>query len=424
MNETSTPDLKVIISGVNINNQNFEYSMAELAELAKANNMEVVGEISQNAERPVAGTYFGKGKIEEIKFFANDHHAQAVIVNAELSPTQIRNLEKQLELPIVDRTQLILEIFANRAKTKLAKTQVEIAQLEYQLPRLHSTDLNLSQQRGGSATNRGAGETQLELNRRTISKRIAHLKRNLEKIKEEQETQRKQRIRNEIPLVALVGYTNAGKSSTMNGILKATSTNDEEDKTVFEKNMLFATLDTSVRAVALPDKRQFLLSDTVGFVSDLPHNLVEAFQATLEEAKQADLLINVVDYSDPNYPEMIQTTVDTLKQIHAPAIPTIEAYNKADLRPDTPYPSVQGNTITYSAKDPKSITELLKLIEEQIYANYRTLDLLIPYTDGKAMAALAAKATILNQTPEETGTRFQVSLNPKDVHVFEQFEIK
>lgn len=245
---------------------------------------------------------------------------------------------------------LILDIFARRAKSKEAQMQVELAQLQYMLPRLVGLHASLSRQGGGTGggfKNRGAGETKLELDRRKIEDQIAKLRRDLEVVKEQRETQRKQRRKNEIPVVSIVGYTNAGKSTIMNQLLRKTE--HEEHKQVFEKDMLFATLETSVRQIELPDHKSFLLTDTVGFVSKLPHHLVKAFRSTLEEARDADLLLHVVDSSNEEYQYMMEVTNDTLHAVGVEDVPTVYVYNKADLA-NAEYPQVSGDTVWMSAK--------------------------------------------------------------------------
>ncbi|KRN28190.1 GTP-binding protein protease [Lactobacillus selangorensis] len=423
MEAETNPQTRVIITGVSQRRPNFDYTMTELGELATANDMQVVGDLRQIADRPIAATYFGTGKVAEIKAYAEEMDAAVILVNDELSPSQIRNLEKETGKTIIDRTQLILDIFANRAQTKQAKYQVEIAQLQYQLPRLHPSANRLDQQGGGGGlANRGAGETKLEMNRRVIQKRITHLRHALKEQEKTQETQSQQRAKSQLPVVALVGYTNAGKSTTMNGLLKLYSEHGAE-KQVFTKNMLFATLDTSVREITLPSHQKFLLSDTVGFVSRLPHNLVEAFKATLSEAVNADLIIQVVDYADPNYHDMIAVTDKTLAQIGAGDIPRIDAFNKADLRTDTPYPEINGNEIVYSATDKKSLAELATLIEQKIAAQYPTLTYLFPYTDGKALSALNEHAAILKQDYQENGTLVTARINPNSRDYWSKYEV-
>ena len=256
---------KAFIAGVNLKDPNFEYYMSELSNLTEANNMEVVGQARQNAENIIAGTYFGLGKINEIKAMAHGLKAKVLVLNDELSPVQIRNLEKLTKLRVVDRTELILEIFANRAKTKQAKLQVQLARLQYELPRLHPSENNLDQQRGGGFANRGAGESKLEMNRRTIGGQISAIKKELKAVSNQEEIKASRRNQSRIPKVALVGYTNAGKSTTMNGLLKVFD-HENSDKQVFAKNMLFATLDTSVRRIDMKNNFSFILSDTVGFI--------------------------------------------------------------------------------------------------------------------------------------------------------------
>lgn len=257
MKEVEVITEKAILVGVNLGSDpNFDYSMEELANLAEALEVEVVGQVTQNLERVNPSHYVGTGKIEEIKNYIDEIDANLVIFNDELSPSQIRNLEHDLECKVIDRTMLILDIFDRRANTREAKMQVELAQLQYMLPRLVGLHASLSRQGGGTGggfRNRGAGETKLELDRRKIEDQIARLRKELEYVKEQRETQRKRRIKNELPVVSLVGYTNAGKSTIMNSILRKIG--QEENKKVFEKNMLFATLDTSVRNIELADKK-------------------------------------------------------------------------------------------------------------------------------------------------------------------------
>ncbi|HJE14476.1 MAG TPA: GTPase HflX [Lapidilactobacillus dextrinicus] len=415
---------RVLIGGLNRKAPDFDYTMNELKELAKADNMEVVDQVVQNLDRMDAATYFGSGKVQEIAELANGLDIQTFVINDELSPSQIANLEKETKLRIVDRTELILEIFADRAQTKEAKTQVEIARLQYELPRIHPSANSLDQQHsggGGGLRNRGAGETQSELDRRVIRKRISDLKQNLKALEKSAATQRERRQQSGLPKVALVGYTNAGKSTTMNQLLARFDQLDAEKKQVFEKDMLFATLDTSVRTIQLPNKQQFLLSDTVGFVSHLPHNLVASFKSTLAEAADADLLIQVVDYSDPNYREMMTTTTQTLNEIGINNIPMIVAFNKADLRPDTNYPEGDGDDFIYSAKNPASIDALAKLITKHIFAGYHTVNLMIPFSESRILAELEAHTSIIEKDYTELGTQIKVVLDPIRYNKYQKF---
>lgn len=412
---------RAFIAGVNLNDPNFDYYMTELADLTEANNMEVVGRAEQKAENMVAGTYFGVGKINQIKSMAQGLKAKVLVLNDELSPVQIRNLEKMTKLRVIDRTELILEIFASRARTKQAKLQVALARLQYELPRLHPSENNLDQQRGGGMSNRGAGETKLELNRRTIGKQISAIKKELKAVASQEEIKASRRNQSRIPKVALVGYTNAGKSTTMNGLLKAFD-HDNSDKQVFVKNMLFATLDTSVRKIDIDNNKGFILSDTVGFISKLPHNLVESFKATLQEARDADLLVNVVDSSDPNMIQMVRTTQKVLNEIGAGNIPMITAYNKAD-RTDRNYPQIEGDDILYSATDEKSIRMLADLITKRIFAGYGEFELLLPLSDGKELAFLHEHAQVNKEEFKDDGVHVSANIAPSDQARFKKFMI-
>lgn len=424
MIENTPRKTKAFIAGVNLNDSNFDYYMTELANLTEAANMEVVGQARQNAEHIVAGTYFGLGKINEIKDMARGLKAKVLILNDELTPVQIRNLEKMTKLRVIDRTELILEIFSKRARTKQAKLQVQLARLQYELPRLHPSENNLDQQRGnggstgGGFANRGAGESKLELNRRTIGKQIAIIKNELKEISQQEEIKAKRRNQNNIPKVALVGYTNAGKSTTMNGLLQEFS--KHSDKQVFVKNMLFATLDTNVRRIELDNNFSFILSDTVGFISKLPHNLVESFKATLQEVRDADLLINVVDASDPNMIQMIRTTQNVLNEIGIKNTPMITAYNKAD-KSERNYPQIEGSNILYSATDPKSITTLANLITKRIFVNYKRTRLLLPLSDGKILSYLHENAQVISENFQNDGIHVTVRLAPEQQNRFSNY---
>ena len=367
----------------------------------------------------VAGTYFGVGKINEIRTMAQGLKAKVLVLNDELTPVQIRNLEKLTKMRVIDRTELILEIFSNRARTKQAKLQVQLARLQYELPRLHPSENNLDQQRGGGFANRGAGESKLELNRRTIGKQISAIKKELKAVAGQEEIKAARRNQSRIPKVALVGYTNAGKSTTMNGLLREFS-KEGADKEVFVKNMLFATLDTSVRRIDLKDNFSFILSDTVGFISKLPHNLVESFKATLQETRDADLLINVVDASDPNMVQMIRTTQNVLDEIGVKEIPMITAYNKAD-KTDRNYPQIEGDDILYSAIDPKSIKLLADLITKRVFANYEKFDLILPLSAGKELAYLHDRAQVLREDYQDDGVHIEANIAPDDQGRFRQY---
>lgn len=417
---------KALIVGVNINNQaDFELSMNELESLAKACDMEVVGKAEQNMEYINTATYIGTGKVEEVKEAANLLEADIVIFDNALSPIQLRNLQNVLEKPVMDRTTLILEIFSSRAKTKEAKLQVEVARLQYMLPRLVGLHDALSRQGGasGAMSNKGAGEKKIELDRRRLEQRLTSMKRELDNISDERKTQRKKRAESGIPRVALVGYTNAGKSTVMNMFLNAYV--DDEEKKVFEENMLFATLDTTVRRISPPNQNAFLLSDTVGFISKLPHNLIKAFRSTLEEVREADLLLQVVDYSDEHYAEYMKVTQDTLRELGADTIPMIYIFNKADLCGMGQLAMVQGNEKIYmSAKSGDGLEALLKLIEGKLAGGYKDCELLLPYKRGDIVSYLNEHAVIYETEYQENGVFVKANLKLEDVGRYKEYILK
>lgn len=425
MQQIETIIEKAVLVGVNLQNDpNFHYSLEELASLAEALDVTVMGTVTQNLERINPSHYVGTGKIEEIKSFIEELDGNLVIFNDELSPSQIRNLEHDLECKVIDRTMLILDIFDRRAKTREAQMQVELAQLQYMLPRLVGLHASLSRQGGGTGggfRNRGAGETKLELDRRKIEDQISKLRKELDGVKEQRETQRKKRRKNEIPVVSLVGYTNAGKSTIMNRLLKKIG--QEDNKQVLEKNMLFATLDTSVRNIELPDKKTFLLTDTVGFVSKLPHHLVKAFRSTLEEAREADLLLHVVDVSNEQYRFMMDVTNKTLNEVDVEGIPTIYVYNKSDIA-NVKYPLVSGDNIWISAQEDSGLDELIEMIKQHIFSHYVECEMMIPFDRGDVVSYLNANAQVKETEYEEHGTRLVVELKESDMKKYENFVIK
>ncbi|WP_054026069.1 GTPase HflX [Bacillus sp. FJAT-28004] len=407
------PKQKAIIVGVQLQNQtDFAYSMEELRNLASACYIEVVDELSQKAARINPSHYIGTGKIQELLALLEAHDAHVVIFNDELSHSQIRNLEAALERTVIDRTILILDIFAERAKTREAQLQVEVARLQYMLPRLVGLRASLGRQGGGAGLkNRGAGETKLELDRRRIEERITALQAELEKLVARRQIQRKQRQKNEMPVVCLVGYTNTGKSSLMNALLE--KYNPETTKQVFAQDMLFATLETSVRSIDLPDNKSFLLTDTVGFVSQLPHHLVKAFRSTLEEVTEADLLIHVVDYAHANYEQLVAVTNETLKELGAYDLPTIYAYNKCDLT-DHAYPEVHETQVYLSAKKNIGLNELIQLIRDHVFDDYMECELLIPFSQGRLVAYFNEHAHVHSTDYESEGTRMKLECRVSD----------
>lgn len=415
--------IKALLVGVNLKDDpDFETALKELKSLAEACNMEVVGVETQNVDQINTGVYVGTGKVDEIKAAAHMLEADVVIFDNTLSPMQLRNLKDIIERPILDRTNLILQIFSSRAQTREAKIQVETARLQYELPRLTGMGEILSRQGGtsGGMSNRGAGETKLELDKRKIRHRISELKKELKVVEKNRKTQRKRRLIQGIPQVALVGYTNAGKSTLMNALLDKYEQKDE--KKVLAEDMLFATLDTTIRSIHLPDKKEFLLSDTVGFINKLPHNLVQAFHSTLEEVKYADLLLEVVDYSDENHKEQMQVTADTLRELGAEQIPCIHVYNKCDGLID-PLPQIRGDNIYMAAKKGIGLEELIEMISSHIYQDYVDCVMLIPYTEGALVSYFSENATIRDTEYLAEGTKITMNCLLKDLKKYKQYVV-
>lgn len=407
--------IKVLLVGVDTGaEQDFEHSMEELASLAEADYRQVAGIVVQRMEAVNKSLYIGTGKVAEVKEYAARTEAEEVIFDNALSPTQIRNLGKELELPILDRNNLILDIFALRARTGEAKLQVEAARLQYMLPRLVGMRDNLSRQggTGGSMSNKGAGETKLELDRRRIERRISELKRELDEMEKHRGTMRKKRERSRVPQAALVGYTNAGKSTILNRLVE--SCGESREKTVEEKDMLFATLDTAVRSINAGDNRPFFLADTVGFIHRLPHGLVQAFHSTLEEVKYADLLIQVVDFSDEHYRQQMEVTEQTLKELGAGGIPMITVYNKADKCGMTDIPQRKGSRIYMAAGKGNGLEELREMIQERLYADCVEAEFLLPFDSGDVASFFMENAAVLEREYTEAGVRLKVSCRSQD----------
>lgn len=414
---------KALLVAVNVNNQKyFLNSVEELRNLTYACNMDVLDVAIQNLESVNNATYIGTGKVKEIKEQAKDLKADLIIFNNELSPSQLRNLQKDLSLPILDRTGLILQIFSKRAQTKEAKLQVEVAKLQYMLPRLVGLHSSLGRQGSGAGlSNKGSGEKKLELDRRRIEDKITELNKELKNIESERDVQRKQRKKKGIPLVSLAGYTNAGKSTLMNALVDIYK--NDESKKVEEKNMLFATLDTSVRNITLPDKKEFLLSDTVGFISELPHSLVKAFRSTLEEIKQADLILEVVDFADENYKQHIEVTNKTLKELGADKIPLVYVYNKSDLVLEK-LPKIEENAIYMSASNKIGIEELINIIKSRIFSNFIKTKLLIPYNRSDIVAYFNSNSNVVRTEYINEGTLLFVECKIEDYNRYKEFEKK
>lgn len=360
----------------------FDISMQELKQLAYACDIEVKTVVTQNLDTISPQYYIGKGKVMEIKELVEQD--DIVIFNEELTPLQIKNLTDQCQVEVTDRSDLILRIFASRAKTKEAKLEVGIARLRYLLPRLVGMKQNLYSQQGGMGF-RGSGEKQIELDRRRIRRQLTQAKRELAMIEKQRQTQRQLRKHHQEKVVCLVGYTNSGKSSLLNALTS---------KKVYEKDMLFATLQTSSRRVYMK-KHHVIMSDTVGFIHQLPHSFVQSFRSTLEEVKDADLLIHVIDASSPYYHNQIETTLSVLKELDALDIPMIYVYNKMDLV-HQPIVHEQGICIDVSVKEKKRLDDLENMIIDILFKDYELISVYIPYEEGHIFSEIEYQYEILH----------------------------
>ncbi|PWW27270.1 GTP-binding protein HflX [Cytobacillus oceanisediminis] len=379
---------KVILVGCHTeeDDQRFEYSMEELESLTETANGKVLASITQKRERIHPSTYIGKGKVEELAALQEEMEADIIIFNDELSPSQVRNLSTELDARIIDRTQLILDIFAQRARSKEGKLQVELAQLQYLLPRLSGQGIQLSRLGGGIGT-RGPGETKLESDRRHIRRRIDDIKTQLSVIVQHRDRYRERRKKNKAFQIALVGYTNAGKSTIFNRLSEAES---------YEENQLFATLDPMTRKLILPSGFMSLVTDTVGFIQDLPTTLIAAFRSTLEEVKEANLLLHVVDMSNPDYFQHEQTVNKLIEDLENEKIPQLTVYNKRDLRHSDFVPTAKTETIQISAFEEEDRNELKRKIEQMILGMMKHYHVEVPSTEGKLLSQLKNE-TILRE---------------------------
>ena len=387
-------------------------SLAELAELATTAGAAILGEAVQKMDSPAPATFIGKGKAEELAGYCRKNDVDTVIFDDELTPAQTRNLEKIFGCKIMDRTALILEIFGQRARTREGKLQIEHAQLKYLLPRLTRYWSHLSRQRGSTGSIGGEGESQLEADRRKISERIDRIERDLDSVRRQRETQRAGRQRSNWPLASIVGYTNAGKSTLLNQLTGAA---------VLAEDKLFATLDPTTRRLRLPTNQNVLLTDTVGFIKKLPHGLVEAFKATLEEVVQADLLLHVVDISHPQAEEQIEAVNLVLAEIGAAAKPTLMVFNKIDrltgsvsavMREKYPH------AVSLSAKTGEGITPLLAEIGTQLRPIREFLDLRVPLEKAAVIARIHAVGQVVTSRYSGKSARFKVRIPP---HLHQEF---
>ncbi|AYD20510.1 TPA: GTPase HflX [Clostridioides difficile] len=394
-------------------------SMEELKELTKAAGAEVVGSLIQNKHSVDAAYYIGKGKVEEIRAYSDSLDATLVIFNDELSGAQIRNIENVVGRKVIDRTTLILDIFAQRALSKEGKLQVELAQLKYRLPRLYGMGGEMSRTGAGIGT-RGPGEQKLEIDKRHILNKAADIRRELKEVKKNRETQRVKRLKSNIPIVALVGYTNAGKSTLLNELIK-THKDYEQEKEVFVKDMLFATLDVTLRKALLPNKKEFLVVDTVGFVSKLPHDLVEAFKATLEEVQYADLILHVIDATNISYELQKSTTEGVLKELGVNDKKHILVYNKVDKLELDIYPKSQEDIVYISAKQGINMDKLLNMIETALMENTYSVSLMLPYERGDIFSRIKDKYNVENFEYGESGITLDVDLDEEDFNIYREY---
>lgn len=396
-----------------------EDSLEELRQLAETAGAVVKAKFFQKRPKPDPGYFIGRGKVQELALFAQQEDIDVCIFDEELSPAQQRNLEQALGIKVLDRTALILDIFAQRARTNEGKLQVELAQMQYTLPRIMGQGLSLSRLGGGIGT-RGPGETKLETDRRTIRDRIAYIKDSIDKMQNVRKLHRAKRSKNQIPSISLVGYTNAGKSTLLNVLTRSE---------VYARDQLFATLDPTTRQLRLPDKRQAILTDTVGFIQRLPHQLVAAFKSTLEETLDADLLLHIVDVSHPLYKEQSEAVYKVLAEIGAQDKPVLCVYNKIDkLGPESSGLLEQlqhrQETICISAKQQIGLEELLTAITSHLKLKSIELKLLIPYSDSAAAARMHVIGTVLSEEYSDQGTVMLVRVDTADAGQCEKYLIK
>ncbi|MBQ1689537.1 MAG: GTPase HflX [Lachnospiraceae bacterium] len=387
---------RVILLSVEENpHDDTEACLEELEELAKTAGAIVVGKMIQKREKIHPGTYIGKGKIEELRILVDSLEASSVVCDDELSPAQLKNLEELLQIKVIDRTIMILDIFAKHATTREGNIQVELAQLKYRATRLVGLRSSLSRLGGGIGT-RGPGEKKLEMDRRLIRERISILKKELDGIQKAREVARKQRSKNPIPVVSIVGYTNAGKSTLLNTLTNAN---------VLEEDKLFATLDPTTRKLKLESGQQLLLTDTVGFIRKLPHHLIEAFRSTLEEAKYADLILHVVDSTSQNADAHMHTVYETLDMLGAGDKPVITLFNKVDkLEEPIIIKDMKADvTLRISAKKQMGLTETLQQIEEMLKKQKVYLEQVFSYADAGKIQAIRKYGQLLEETYREDG---------------------
>lgn len=413
-NKTKEQPVKAILASVDTGEFNAESSIEELAELAETANAEIVGVIIQKKDSYDSATCMGAGRLEELKGQLEELRAELVIFDHELTGVQVRNIENIIDVRVIDRTTLILDIFAQRARTKEGKLQVELAQQKYRLPRLTGMGTSLSRLGGGIGT-RGPGETKLETDKRHIRKRISYLEAELEDLKKHRNFSRSRRRKDGVLCAAIVGYTNVGKSTLLNALT---------DAGVLAEDKLFATLDITSRSLELPDGRSVMLIDTVGLIRRLPHNLVEAFKSTLEEVASADIILNVQDLSSPEQEEQAEVTRKLLSELGCDGIPQINVMNKVDaaLNPDTVFED--SLTVAISAKHHQGFERLLKCIAENLPETAKRMKLLIPYDKTSLIGKIRLEGKIFSEEYIENGTLIDALVDKKLISQTEQYKIK
>lgn len=388
MNSMERPKEKAVLAAIQTteSDTHFQYSLEELKNLVENTGVEVVGEVTQKRDSIDNRTLIGKGKIQELKHLVEETEASAVVFNQELSPSQVRNIQNEIDVKILDRIQVILDIFAIRATSREGGLQVQLAQLNYLLPRLVGHGINMSRLGGGIGT-RGPGETKLETDRRHINRQISDIRKELKKVEEHRDRIRQQRDRTNLFRIGLIGYTNAGKSTVLNAL-----TNSQ----TYEKDELFATLDPVTRKLELTSGLQVTLTDTVGFIQDLPTQLIESFQSTLEESKDVDLLLHIVDASAPNMEKHQDTVLNLLKNLDMDSIPLFTVYNKRDLVEGSFYPTLFPNVIV-SAIDNKDQELLLEKIEDAVQKELEHYSVKVPSNRGDVLAKLNNETIISSE---------------------------
>lgn len=401
----------------NLSDYEINDNIEELKNLAQACDIETMDVLHQNIRRKSNATYIGKGKLEELKVAVDAQEANLVVFNVGLSPSQIRNLEEVLNVDVVDKNMLVLEIFSLRAQTNEAKAQVEIAQLNYVFPRMIGSYEHLGRQVSGFGNrNRGLGETKLELDRREVSKRIKSLKNDLKLYQQTRKTTRDRKLKSNLPLVSLVGYTNAGKSSLMNYMI------DDKERHVFVKDMLFASLETYSREIDLGNNHKYILNDTVGFIKELPHDLIPAFHASLEEIEDSDLLLHVVDISNPFYQEHIATIEDTLNDLEVGDIPIITVYNKIDLTSDL-ISHTSEDTSFISIVEDDGVKELIDLIETKLWSDEISMSFKFPYDKMNLVENILKQYSLIEQEHLEDGVLLKVMGHKNLIKQYEEYFI-